>query len=148
MLDVYNTLLQLAGKGCECPPFSSEMPPISMPRRDELVAAIERMTEDRYVIPNVDSDPMLKRSLMRICEINRMVLEHASRSMYDPEEALVGAFPGVYFPPTSHTMDRSRSGEMACPECRRGTLCYLLGASEGVFVECSTVDCLYWDSRR
>jgi hypothetical protein len=37
------------------------------------------------------------------------------------------------------------SGEMRCPECETGTLCYLVSSGDRSMVECSTPGCLGWD---
>jgi hypothetical protein len=37
------------------------------------------------------------------------------------------------------------SGEMRCPECNSGTLCYLISDGQRSIVECSTPGCLRWD---
>ena len=37
------------------------------------------------------------------------------------------------------------SGEIPCPECNRGSLCYLVSANGRSIVECSTPGCLCWD---
>jgi len=154
MIEVYNSLLDLAHLRLDELTSSREKAPTLMPHKDEVLDAMARMVQDRYAIPNPVSDPVLRRCLLRILEINSLVLADAVVSCRSA--SLVGA--GGRAASGEDSIDdaggdivswpRTVSGEMACPECRYGSLCYLVGGEGGAFVECSTVDCLYWDSRR
>jgi hypothetical protein len=148
MLDVYNTVLQLAReRQLDINTFSSDQPPTAMPRLDDMIAALDKMYADRYTIPDVTKIPVLRHGLMRMSAINKMVLEYAAR-LENEASVLVGVSMPESRSAGSDYWSDSTSGEMICPECKNGTLCYLLGSEGGAFVECSTVGCLYWDARR
>jgi hypothetical protein len=151
MIEVYNSLLDLAHSRLDELTALREKAPVLMPRKDEIVEAMSRMMQDRYAIPNPVSDPVLRRCLLRILEINSLVMADAQVSRRSASLVSVGGA-------SEDSLDEmvggllswpfANSGEMVCPECRYGSLCYLIGREGGAFVECSTVDCLYWDSRR
>ncbi|MGO8673917.1 MAG: hypothetical protein ACLQVD_21480 [Capsulimonadaceae bacterium] len=61
-------------------------------------------------------------SIDRVFDINAMVRRHAGTTL-------------------------PSSGEMRCPECETGILCYLVDRGQGISVECSTRGCLSWDWR-
>lgn len=86
-------------------------------------------------------------NLTRIREVNRIVAEHAANAGIEIDDMLVE----IERFPARHDLrgiwGKPISGEMICPECRNGNLCYLLGRSGGAFVECSTAGCLSWDTR-
>jgi hypothetical protein len=58
--------------------------------------------------------------LERMLRVNRLVHEHANYLLIT-------------------------SGEMRCPECGSGRLCYVISQGDGSIVECSTPGCLRWD---
>ena len=154
MIDVYNTLLNLAHERLDELASAEDLRPMSMPERGEIVEAMSRIMQDRFTVPNPVADPVLRRCLLRILEVNRLVLGDAlapralevsvvakgSMAVADADDLIVPS--GIVSWPLT------LSGEMQCPECRFGSLCYLIGREGGAFVECSTVDCLYWDARR
>jgi len=119
-----------------------------MPQKEEILSAMSRMMHDRYAIPNPISDPVLRHCLLRILEINKLVLADAQVSRRSA--SLVGVGGGNVDAVVDDLLSwpLAMSGEIVCPECRYGSLCYLIGRDGGAFVECSTVDCLSWDSRR
>ena len=157
MLDVYNSLLKLAHERIEDLTVEPDHLPARMPAYDELSAALARVTKDRHAVVDVTADPILRRALLRILAVNQLVLADSRLVRSDPEAemATAGRFAGNAgrtfggMPVSSLApWPRATSGEMLCPECRYGSLCYLIGAEGGAFVECSTIDCLYWDLRR
>jgi hypothetical protein len=158
MIEVYNSLLDLAHSRLDELTSSREKRPAHMPKKSDVLDAMSRMMQDRYAIPNPISDPVLRCCMLRILEINSLVLSHALVSRRSAAVSLVGVGGGSVLVEemvddnlTAGDFDswpRPISGEIPCPECRYGSLCYLIGREGGAFVECSTVDCLYWDSRR
>ena len=110
------------------------------------------MMNDRYAIPNPVTDAVLRGALLRIRAINALVLDNAR--VNERAISLASVALGMADTPDQDSTKtgivswpQTISGEMPCPECRRGSLCYLLGQNGGAFVECSTVRCLYWDAR-
>ena len=154
MIDVYNSLLVLARERLDELTATPEKAPTGMPHKDEVLSAMSRMLHDRYAIPNPASDPILRSCLLRILQINSLVLSDALVSRRSASLVAVGGVSSTVEDIVDESAGefeswpRAMSGEMACPECRYGSLCYLIGREGGAFVECSTVDCLYWDSRR
>lgn len=147
MIDVYNSLLKMAPVRLESLLYSAEIAPSHMPTREEIVQALTRFSRGTSARGIVD-DPVLRRVLRRMAAVNEMVKADALLERCEPEAILVGAGVLNCEAPLSGPWARSNSGEMICPECGDGSLCYLIGNISGAFVECSTVDCLYWDARR
>jgi len=126
-MSIYNTILQLANKRRDDVwAFEGQPMPISMPRHDDLLAAVERASGGEWV-SDAYSDATLLRSIQRIHAVDQMVREHASRWA------------------ANGTQSKIALDEMPCPECEHGTLCYIMNPERGTFVECSTVGCLNWD---
>jgi hypothetical protein len=127
MMSIYNTILQLANKRRDDVwAYAGQPAPISMPRHDDLIAAVERASRSEW-IADVSHDATLLRSIQRIHVVDQLVREHASRRAAKGRQSKIAL------------------DEMPCPECEHGTLCYIMNPERGTFVECSTVGCLYWD---
>lgn len=69
------------------------------------------------------NDQFLRSCLLRILTINRIVSEDAGQAAVS-------------------------TGEMRCPECETGILCYLVDHGVATAIECSTTGCLRWDIRK
>jgi hypothetical protein len=121
MIEVYNEVLRLASQNStKWWDFTCDQPPSSMPKYTDLMAAIDNADRQSSSPAEPATDQVIKSSLARIIAINRMIREHS-----------LG--PGI------------TSGEIICPECKAGILCYLVCGGQNVAVECSTLGCLSWD---
>jgi hypothetical protein len=79
-------------------------------------------SEDVERLRTVARKPFMTAESDRGRRVNRMIRDHVAKTL-------------------------RCSGEIRCPECGSGNICYLVQRDRRTIVECSTPGCVKWDSR-